>query len=373
MTDPVIGSPPELTFNDFSELLASAPLFVGIHSPVFDEDGSIVDFQLVWWNDFYARVRRDKPVRGQSMMATYLDPTVALDLATRAWRGDDVSQEFDFDFPVSEQQVYSWQASTTVLSVRWFRYRDLVAEVAQDVTELKSIENRLLESDLELLEAWRLQETADIKQELARDMHDSVIQRLLAVGIGVRHTLNTTDVSASNRAQAELIIRNVDEAIDELRSIVDTLMSPTTAERVGGRAEEAILDVIDSMTPLLGHRPAYSFNNRCELSDDLKYDVSAVVRESLANVAQHAEATRSFVHVECRDGLFTVRVLDDGVGPQSLRPGGYGLANLAERAARHGGFIDLSPRPDRPGSRLKWSIPCPGSAADPSKASVDRT
>jgi signal transduction histidine kinase len=373
MTDPVIGSPPELTLNDFSELLASAPLFVGIHAPVFADDGSIADFQLVWWNDFYARVRRDKPVRGQSMMATYLDPAVALDLATRAWRGHEVNQEFNFDFHDNEAQLYSWQSSTTVLSVRWFRYQCLVAEVAQDITELKSIENRLLESDLELLEAWRLQETADIKQELARDMHDSVIQRLLAVGMGVRHTVNTAGLSDSNKARAELIIRNVDEAIDELRSIVDTLMNPTSPERAGGHAEEVILDVIDSMTPLLGHRPAYSFNNRCELSDELKYDVSAVVRESLANVAKHADATRSFVHVECRDGLFTIRVLDDGVGPKGPRTDGYGLANLAERAARHRGFLDLSPRPDRPGSRLKWSIPCPSSSGDASKVSVGRT
>ncbi|MEN9803812.1 MAG: hypothetical protein RIS41_659 [Actinomycetota bacterium] len=373
MTDPTRGSPPELTLNDFSELLASAPLFVGVHTPVFADDGSITDFQLVWWNEIYARVRRDGPVRGQSMMATYLQPSVALDLAIRAWRGEEVNQEFDFDFPDGEARLYNWHKSTAVLSVRWFRYRNLVAEVAQDVTELKSIENRLLESDLELLEAWRLQETVDIKQTLARDMHDSVIQRLLAVGIGVRHTLNTSDVSASNRVHAELIIRNVDEAIDELRSIVDTLMNPTTPERVSGRAEDVILDVIDSMTPLLGHRPAYSFSNRCELPDDLKYDVSAVVRESLANVAQHAEASRSFVHVECRDGLFTIRVLDDGVGPKDSRPDGYGLANLAERAARHGGFLELSPRPDRPGSRLKWSIPCPGSSGDLSRTSVDRT
>jgi signal transduction histidine kinase len=364
MSDPVTGPPPELTLNDFSELLASAPLFVGVHAPVFAGDGSIADFQLVWWNDFYARVRRDEPVRGQSMMTTYLQPAVALDLATRAWGGDQVTQEFNFDFPDDEPQVYSWQSSTTVLSVRWFRYRDLVAEVAQDVTELKAVEKRLLESDLELLESWRLQEIADSKQEIARDMHDSVIQRLLAVGMGVRHTLNAGEISEANRIRAELVIRNLDAAVHELRAIVNTLTSPAPFKRVSDHLEEAVLEVIESMTPSLGHHPGYLFTNNCALSDDVKYDVVAVVRESLANVAKHAAASRSFVHIECEEGSFTVRVLDDGVGPGDMRPGGHGLANLTERANRHGGSLDLSSRTDRPGSRLKWSIPCPTAATD---------
>ena len=359
MSETRVESVPELSPSEFTELLATAPLFVGIHSPVFSAEGAVVDFRLIWWNDFYASVRRDDPVRGQSMMRTYVSPPVALDMATRAWQGEEVLQEFAFDF--SDEVVYTWSPSATVLSVRWFRYRDFVAEVAQDVTELKSVENRLLESDLELLESWRLQEIADSKQEIARDMHDSVIQRLLAVGMGVRRTLNARQVSEVNRHLAEVVIRNLDEAIHELRSIVNTLTTPASFERVSGRLEEAVLEVIDSMTPLLGHRPAYSFNNHCEMSDDVKYDVSAVVRESLANVAKHASASRSFVHIECQSGAFTVRVLDDGVGPGEKRPGGHGLANLTERASRHGGTLDLSPRPDRPGSRLKWSIPCSGS------------
>ena len=360
MSDTRAGSLPELSPSEFTELLATAPLFVGIHTPVFAAEETVVDFRLIWWNDFYARVRREDPVRGQSMMSTYISPTVALDLATRAWRGEEVLQEFSFDF--SDEVAYSWSASTTVLSVRWFRYRDFVAEVAQDVTELKSVENRLLESDLELLESWRRQEIADSKQEIARDMHDSVVQRLLAVGMGMRRTLNAQVISEANRHLAEIVIRNLDESIHELRSIVNTLTTPAPLERVSGRLEEAVLEVIDSMTPLLGHRPAYSFKNHCEMSDDVKYDVSAVVRESLANVAKHASASRSFVHIECQGGSFTVRVLDDGVGPGETRPGGHGLTNLTERASRHGGTLDLSPRPDRPGSRLKWSIPCPGSS-----------
>jgi signal transduction histidine kinase len=372
MTESFSDSMPQLSPDELSELLGSAPLFVGVHSPVFADDGSIADFRLVWWNEFYERVRRTDPVRGQSMMHTYIDPVVALDQARRAWLGEEVRQEFSFDLP-DDESVYAWSPSQTVLSVRWFRYRNFVAEVAQDITELKSIENRLLESDLELLAAWRRQEVDDSKQAIARDMHDSVIQRLLAVGMGLRHTLNVGEVSESNRVRAELVIRNLDEAILEVRSIVDTLMTPASAKRVSRHLEEEVVGVIESMTPLLGHRPAYSFSNHCDFSDDLKYDVSAVVRESLANVAKHAAATRSFVFVECRDGLFTVRVLDDGVGPKAPRADGYGLANLAERAAQHGGTLDLSPRPDRPGSRLKWSIPCPGSSKGASTCSAGCT
>ena len=52
MSETRSGPLPELTPSEFTELLATAPLFVGIHSPVFDDDGSVNDFRLIWWNDF---------------------------------------------------------------------------------------------------------------------------------------------------------------------------------------------------------------------------------------------------------------------------------------------------------------------------------
>lgn len=364
MTDDTSTPPahdlPSLGALDFAGLLNFAPVKVGIHTPVVGDDGSIVDFRLVWWNEAFDDIRRIRPRLGQSMVESYVDSDEALELARRAWNGEEIQQEFVIDDSLSS--VYAATPSALHLSVRWFRYLDYIAEIAQDITNLRAAESQLVESDLELLESWRLQEIAESKQEMARDMHDSIIQRLLAVGMGVRRTLNAGEVSEINRRQAEAVVRNLDEVILELRSIVDTLTSTSPPVRAEGRLDELLLGVIDSMVPLLGHHPGFLSKNQCELSDELKYDISAVVRESLANVAKHASATRSFVHIECDRGSLIVRVLDDGLGPDPNATPGHGLANLAERAARHGGTVDLAHRPDRQGGRLRWSIPCPGSS-----------
>lgn len=356
------GDAPDLDTAELAGLLSVAPVRVGVHSPVFAADDSIVDFRLVWWNTAFENTRSTPPTYGQSMLDSYIDAIEAVAYGGRAWRGEEVLQEFTVDD--AGVLVYSSMTTATTLSVRWFRFHDFIVEIAEDVTELRSAQNRLAESDLELLESWRIQEISEARQQIARDMHDSVIQRLLAVGMGMRYSLGLDGIPDEIRDGTRTVVRNLDDAIHELRSIVDTLADRSPPTRAVGGLDDTILEVVESMVPLLGHRPGLSINVRCDLEEDLTYDMSAVVRESLANVARHASATRSFVHVECQGDVLTIRVLDDGVGFVAGSRRGHGLANLAERAAAWGGSVELGPRSDRSGTRLKWSIPCPLASAD---------
>jgi signal transduction histidine kinase len=92
------------------------------------------------------------------------------------------------------------------------------------------------------------------------------------------------------------------------------------------------------------------------MSDDVIIgDVAAVLRESLTNVAKHAQATKIRVRVQADGQRLTLTVTDNGVGlGQSTRRSG--LANLNRRAERHGGELDVRNGPEG-GLRLQWSIP----------------
>ncbi len=75
-----------------------------------------------------------------------------------------------------------------------------------------------------------------------------------------------------------------------------------------------------------------------ELDDLLAALVEAVVREGPTNVARHTHASQ---------------VIDDGVGiGEAARRSG--LANLRDRAERHGGQLAA---PDHEGTHLRWTIP----------------
>ena len=86
-------------------------------------------------------------------------------------------------------------------------------------------------------------------------------------------------------------------------------------------------------------------------------DLLATLREALSNVAKHADARAVEVSVDANDGVVTVTVTDDGVGPpDGAKSPGRGLANMAARAERHGGTLEVRAAPAG-GTNLVWQVP----------------
>jgi signal transduction histidine kinase len=72
-------------------------------------------------------------------------------------------------------------------------------------------------------------------------------------------------------------------------------------------------------------------------------------------VIRHARASSVDVEVAAGPEL-VLRVSDDGVGPAVERGAGFGLRNMASRAAALGGSFEVGPRNPR-GSVLEWRVP----------------
>jgi signal transduction histidine kinase len=87
------------------------------------------------------------------------------------------------------------------------------------------------------------------------------------------------------------------------------------------------------------------------------------VREAIANVAKHAQATRAVVSIRFHPGAVAVRVRDDGVGFPVSPPaaGRHGLAGMERRVRSLGGRLRLG-RPSGAGScgaRVSIVVPLP--------------
>lgn len=197
------------------------------------------------------------------------------------------------------------------------------------------------------------------RERIARDLHDTVIQRLFAVGMQLQGTAKLIDEPAI-AARLSQAVDDLDVTVRDIRSTIFSLH----ATAVGYSLREALTGVVDESSAALGFHPSIFFDGPIDsvIGDDLGADLRAVLRETLANVAKHARATRVIARAVVADGVVTLTIDDDGVGVDratATGEGGNGLANMWVRAERRGGRSILEPGPQR-GSRLTWCAPISG-------------
>lgn len=197
------------------------------------------------------------------------------------------------------------------------------------------------------------------RERIARDLHDRVIQRLFATGLTLQ-SIATARLEPEVAQRLEQVIDDLDETVRQVRSTIFELQST----RLPGRSlRQEVLDVCTEVVPALGFEPIVHFEGAIDsLVDSFLTDhVLAVLREALANVARHAQASSVEVHVRGSTEQLEVVVTDDGIGPPddavrvtATRGEGNGLRNMRARAARVGGTVTVE-RAETGGTRIRWT------------------
>ena len=152
------------------------------------------------------------------------------------------------------------------------------------------------------------------RERIARDLHDTVIQRLFATGMSLQSTVRlvTTDPPAAI-GRIGSAVDDLDVTIKEIRTAIFDL-EQSKAGRDSLRAR--LLAVAREAAVPLGFEPRVLLDGPMDTGVDARLgdELVATLREALSNVARHAEATRVDVEVEV-DGDVRLRVSDDGIGP----------------------------------------------------------
>lgn len=189
------------------------------------------------------------------------------------------------------------------------------------------------------------------RARIARDLHDHVIQKLFATGLELQ-ALASTDPQLTETLGPH--VRRIDSAITDIRTAIFALQTQASADEIRHR----LLEVITEISPSLPSIPRMTFTGPVGLILDgaLADDVVAVLRESLTNVARHANARTISVEIAASDTHIAITVDDDGVGPPSEPFRSSGTRNLTARAQDHGGDFTLSARNPR-GTRALWKVP----------------
>ena len=196
------------------------------------------------------------------------------------------------------------------------------------------------------------------QERLARDLHDTVIQQVFAVGLSLQGVIRLVGDGVV-RERILAAIDALDVTIRQIRTVIFDVASTPSAVAPGLRRE--LIGVAREAARVLGFEPAVSFDGPVETVVDAERANHAVatVRESLSNVARHAQASQVQILVTVDDHTLTVRIIDDGIGlpADADRSGGHGLRNMRDRADRFGGRFQLTSGPPDRGTTVEWTLP----------------
>jgi len=192
------------------------------------------------------------------------------------------------------------------------------------------------------------------RDRIARDLHDTVIQRLFATGMQLESSMRfMTGPEAAERVQGA--VSDLDKTIKEIRSTIYSLQRADRAPSNSLRAR--IVELIEELTPALGFTPTLRLEGLVDtrVSTDAGENLLPVLREALSNTARHARADRVDVSVVVDENWVTLTVTDDGVG-LAAEGRRSGLANLDARAGTLGGTFAAHRAPEG-GTELSWRVP----------------
>ena len=170
----------------------------------------------------------------------------------------------------------------------------------------------------------------DIRSQIARDLHDGVIQDLVAFGYTLDSVIARPDLTPSLRSEirrvrldATEIVRKLREDIFQLRRINHEVMDGLTELFAGSSIQ----------FQALGEIP--------QLNEDHIRELHAVFREVALNAIQHSHAKSFTLQSELYNDHWLITLSDDGVGRATITSQHFGLQSIKERITSLGGALTM--------------------------------
>jgi signal transduction histidine kinase len=204
-----------------------------------------------------------------------------------------------------------------------------------------------------LVDAQRQVTIQDERERMAADLHDLTLQDVYALGL----TLDSVRMRHPELAgELDVLIEDTRRMDRELRAIVFAVGNDTDPEELTTLVTRLAID----SRRVLGFAPSVHFQGAVDAAgdSDAARQLLMALRESLSNIARHAEATAASITVALTGGPeFVLRmiVIDNGVGPADA-VAGNGMRNLVSRAERRGGRASMTAG-ESGGTQIDWWIP----------------
>jgi len=232
--------------------------------------------------------------------------------------------------------------------------------VGQDITERKRAEEELRHLSGQLL---RLQD--EERRRIARDLHDSTGQDLVALAT----MLGQLRASIPSREQKSRKLLSeckalADQCIREVRTL-SYLLHPPILDEAG--LADAIRDYVKGFTKRSGIQVELELSPRLgRMTRDVELALFRVVQESLTNIHRHSGSPQAKIRIDCNSNL-TLEISDLGPGASASATGGkeehrldvgVGIPSMQERVKLIGGRLHVDFGAD--GATVRVTIPLGG-------------
>lgn len=184
------------------------------------------------------------------------------------------------------------------------------------------------------------------REQLARDLHDTVAHHVSAIAISAHAGLAVASTRPGAAVEAlEVISAEASRTLNEMRAMVGVLRRDVPAEL-------APTPSLDDLHRLADHAAAVPVAVEVragvgEVDPSVATTLYRLAQESVTNARRHARRpSRVDVVVDGDAERVTLRVTDDGSPVEGARsPTGYGVLGMVERAGLLGGTCHAGPGP----------------------------
>lgn len=307
----------------------------GWEFPLMAPNQAMTELKQVWTDEVYRIHEVDRDYSPTVSKGIEFYPPASRPIIERAVQ-DVIAEGKPFDFEsefITAKGNQRWVHAVG----RVDRERGKVFGIFQDITERKHIEEALRKSEEQLRKALAERE------RLSRDLHDSVVQSIYAIGLGLEEIKRLVTVDA-HEAKKKLL-----ESIAGLNAVIRNLREHITGQAPDGLDCRGLRSELGALVTMANATPGMQFDLEADpiamsrLPPTAAYDLINIVREAVSNSLRHSGGRHGVVSLTLRDGAVRLAITDDGVGFDRLHLDGRrrGLPNIAARADDLAAHLDI--------------------------------
>jgi signal transduction histidine kinase len=207
------------------------------------------------------------------------------------------------------------------------KYNQLRDETREMSIQLKKQNRDLIEKQDNELYLAALNE----RNRIAREIHDNV-GHLLSSAILQSAALLTINKDEKVREHLKVMSDTLSQAMNSIRNSVHELYDESID--LNAKIEELLRQF--SFCEL-----TYEYHVSSNPEKKLKYAILSIIKEALANIMKHSNATHAYITFREHPGFYQLIIKDNGIVKSWNKENGLGLNNMIERVNSFNGNINI--------------------------------